>query len=58
MKLDDDKRQKALAVRPDATAYEVGYGKPPSATRFKAGKTGNPIRANSFVWFWQMCGGP
>ncbi len=42
MKLDDDKRQKALAVRPDATAYEVGYGKPPSATRFKAGKSGNP----------------
>lgn len=22
--------------------YEVGYGKPPQATRFKAGKSGNP----------------
>jgi hypothetical protein len=42
MKPDVDKRQKVLAVRPDTTAYEVGYGKPPSATRFKAGKSGNP----------------
>ena len=23
-------------------AYEVGYGKPPKATRFKKGKSGNP----------------
>jgi len=42
MKPDDDNRQKALAVRPDTTDYEVGYGKPPAATRFKAGKSGNP----------------
>ena len=43
MKLgDDDKRQKALAVRPDARVYDVGYGKPPAATRFKTGKSGNP----------------
>jgi hypothetical protein len=43
MKLsDDDKRQKALAVRPDPNAYEIGYGKPPAATRFKSGKSGNP----------------
>jgi hypothetical protein len=31
---------KSLAVRP--TEYEVGYGKPPEATRFKPGKSGNP----------------
>jgi hypothetical protein len=42
MKPDDDKLQKALAIRPVTTAYEVGYGKPPAATRFKAGKSGNP----------------
>jgi len=42
MKPIDDNRQKALAVRPDTATYEVGYGKPPAATRFKAGKSGNP----------------
>ena len=43
MKLgDDEKRQKALAVRPDTAVYDVGYGKPPAATRFKSGKSGNP----------------
>lgn len=43
MKLGDDaKRQKAIAVRPDTTVYDVGYGKPPAATRFKSGKSGNP----------------
>ena len=43
MKLgDDDKRQKVLAVRPDTSVYDVGYGKPPAATRFKSGKSGNP----------------
>ena len=43
MKLgDDEKRQKALTVRPAATVYDVGYGKPPAATRFKSGKSGNP----------------
>lgn len=30
---------KALAVRP---GYDVGYGKPPVATRFKQGQSGNP----------------
>ena len=39
---DDDKRQKALAVRPDTAVYDVGYGKPPAATRFKSGQSGNP----------------
>jgi hypothetical protein len=31
-------------VLPNATpqAYEVGYGKPPQKTRFKAGQSGNP----------------
>ena len=43
MKLgDDEKRQKALTVRPDTAVYDVGYGKPPAATRFKSGKSGNP----------------
>jgi hypothetical protein len=26
----------------DSTSYEVGYGKPPASTRFKAGRSGNP----------------
>lgn len=39
---DDAKRHKALTVRPDTAVYEVGYGKPPSATRFKSGQSGNP----------------
>lgn len=30
---------KALTVRP---GYEVGYGKPPTATRFEPGRSGNP----------------
>jgi hypothetical protein len=42
MNPDDDKRQKALAVRPDRTVYDVGYGKPPAVTRFKSRKSGNP----------------
>ena len=43
MKLgDDDKGRKALTVRPDTSVYDVGYGKPPAATRFKSGKSGNP----------------
>ena len=28
----------------EAAPYEVGYGKPPKATRFKPGKSGNPRR--------------
>jgi hypothetical protein len=27
---------------PDAAAYEVGYAKPPTSTRFKSGRSGNP----------------
>lgn len=26
----------------DPTTYTVGYGRPPEATRFKAGQSGNP----------------
>lgn len=33
---------KALAIRPNDTGYEVGYGKPPKSTRFKKGQSGNP----------------
>ena len=35
----DAEKRKALTVRP---GYEVGYGKPPEATRFKPGQSGNP----------------
>lgn len=37
----DDKAQRrgVLAVRP---GYAVGYGKPPEATRFQKGRSGNP----------------
>ena len=38
----DEKRHKALAVRPSSPVYDVGYGKPPATTRFKAGRSGNP----------------
>jgi hypothetical protein len=34
-------KQTLPAVRPDAT-YEVGYGKPPVASRFAKGQSGNP----------------
>ena len=38
-----DKNQKsALKDLPDKPGYEVGYGKPPVATRFKPGRSGNP----------------
>ena len=37
-----DKDRKALAVLPGTRDYEVGYGKPPAATRFKPGRSGNP----------------
>lgn len=33
--------RKLPAIRPDAR-YEVGYGKPPVATRFRPGQSGNP----------------
>jgi hypothetical protein len=38
----DKDRKKALAKLPDKQDYEVGYGKPPVATRFKPGQSGNP----------------
>jgi Family of unknown function (DUF5681) len=36
------KNRKALATLPDRKAYTVGHGKPPEATRFKPGQSGNP----------------
>src|SRR3954454_12959194 len=37
------KASRQLAVRtPDRPHYEVGYSKPPAATRFKKGRSGNP----------------
>ena len=36
------KRQKDLAGLPAKSDYEVGYGKPPAANRFKPGQSGNP----------------
>lgn len=38
--MSDETNHKALAVRP--TDYEVGYGKPPTSTRFAPGRSGNP----------------
>ena len=38
-----DKEKKALATNLPARAdYDVGYGKPPEATRFQPGRSGNP----------------
>lgn len=42
MASDDEKRRKALAIRPNNPVYDVGYGKPPATTRFKPGQSGNP----------------
>ena len=37
------KDQKTLSAKlPARTNYEVGYAKPPAATRFRSGKSGNP----------------
>lgn len=38
--LDANEQRQALAIRP--TDYAVGYGKPPTATRFERGQSGNP----------------
>lgn len=35
----DKKQKRALVARP---GYEVGYGRPPEATKFKPGQSGNP----------------
>jgi Family of unknown function (DUF5681) len=42
MKEPNPKNRKALAVLPDRKPYTVGHGKPPEATRFKPGQSGNP----------------
>ena len=34
--------KKTLAQLPVARSYSVGYAKPPEATRFRAGQSGNP----------------
>jgi hypothetical protein len=36
------KKRKALAALPDRKTYPVGHSKPPEATRFKPGQSGNP----------------
>lgn len=36
------KYKKALTKLPEQKAYAVGHGKPPEATRFKPGQSGNP----------------
>ncbi|MCC6947027.1 MAG: hypothetical protein IT539_04590 [Bradyrhizobiaceae bacterium] len=47
-RVQDDKRSDKYASVPDTQAmpdgndYEVGYAKPPRATRFKPGQSGNP----------------
>lgn len=33
---------KAIAKLPDTKSYDVGHGKPPKASRFKPGQSGNP----------------
>ena len=42
MSRDDDTERKALRTLPARAGYEVGYGKPPVATRFRPGVSGNP----------------
>ena len=37
-----DDRKIRLELPTEGSAYEVGYGKPPVATRFKPGRSGNP----------------
>ena len=38
-----DKDKKALSTNlPARAGYEVGFGKPPAATRFQPGRSGNP----------------
>lgn len=38
----NSRNKKALAAIPDRKPYQVGHGKPPEATRFKPGQSGNP----------------
>ena len=40
--MSDDEKTKPLRSLPARAGYEVGYGKPPEATRFKPGVSGNP----------------
>lgn len=37
-----DKKQNAAPDKNSQNEYEVGYGKPPKATQFKKGQSGNP----------------
>ena len=37
-----DGRDKPFTQKPTSSNYEVGYGKPPVSSRFKAGQSGNP----------------
>jgi hypothetical protein len=37
-----DKKSATSAEKQDGAAYDVGYGKPPRATQFKPGRSGNP----------------
>lgn len=38
----EDKKSRALRKRPGTASYDVGYGKPPAASRFQKGTSGNP----------------
>ncbi len=38
----DEKARKALRANRPGAGYEVGYGRPPMATRFQPGRSGNP----------------
>jgi hypothetical protein len=42
MNLPNPKNRKTLASLPDRKTYTIGHGKPPEATRFKPGQSGNP----------------
>ena len=35
-------RKEAVSIRADSNGHEVGYGKPPQHTQFRAGRSGNP----------------
>jgi len=35
-------RKEAVSIRADSNGHEIGYGKPPQHTQFRAGRSGNP----------------
>ena len=44
----DDSRRKgnsSISFEQETASYEVGYRKPPTATRFRKGRSGNPAVA-------------